>query len=240
MSREILENQLKAWNNKPALRNIYEKWFNLIKQHLTAGISVEIGCGINRLQTHIPDLVTVDILKLSWADAVCDAHVLPFRRGSIGNLILFDVLHHLSMPMIFFSEASRVLKPGGRIIIMEPYISPVSWLIYKFFHPEPVMMNCNPFSSGVVKNSNRPFDSNQAIPTLIFFKFLKQWQERFPKFTVKTQKKLAFIAYPATGGFGGKQLLSSKLIILIHSMEKYLGFSAFLTAFRIFVVIEKV
>jgi hypothetical protein len=29
MSLEILENQLKAWNNKPALRALYEQWFNV-------------------------------------------------------------------------------------------------------------------------------------------------------------------------------------------------------------------
>ena len=239
MSREILENQLKAWNNKPALRALYEQWFSEIKHNLTAGISVEIGCGTGRLKEHIPDVVTADIVELSWTDVVCDAHELPFRSGSIGNLILFDVLHHLSMPMMFFSEASKVLRPGGRMIIMEPYISPVSWLIYKFFHPEPIWMKCNPLDSGMAKSSNRPFDSNQAIPTLIFFKFLKQWKERFPEFAVKTRKKLAFIAYPATGGFGRRQLLSDRLIILTHSMEKYLSFSAFFTAFRVFIVIEK-
>lgn len=240
MSREILENQLNAWNNKPALRALYEQWFNEIKLNLTAGISVEVGCGISRLKEYIPDVVTVDIVELSWTDAVCDAHELPFRSGSVGNFILFDVLHHLSIPMMFFSEASRVLRPGGRMIIMEPYISPVSLVIYKFFHPEPVLMNCNPLDSGMTKSSNRPFDSNQAIPTLIFFRFLKQWEERFPEFVIKTRKRLAFIAYPSTGGFGGKQLLSNRLIILTHSMEKYLDFSAFLTAFRVFVVIEKV
>jgi SAM-dependent methyltransferase len=239
MSREILENQLKAWNNKPVLRTLYRQWFNEIERNLTAGISVEIGCGISRLKEHIPDVVTVDVVKLSWIDAVCDAHELPFRSGSVGNLILFDVLHHLSMPMMFFSEASRVLKPGGRMIIIEPYVSPVSWLIFKFFHPEPIWMACNPLDSGMVKSSNRPFDSNQAIPTLIFFRFLKQWRERFPEFTVKTRKKFAFIAYPATGGFGGRQLLTDRLILLTLSMEKYLGFSAFFTAFRVLVVVEK-
>ena len=61
-------------------------------------------------------------------------------------------------------------------------------------------MKCNPLDSGMLKSSNRPFDSNQAILTLIFFRFLKQWKERFPEFAVKTRKKLASIAYPATGG----------------------------------------
>ena len=132
MSCAILENQLTVWNNKPALKVLYEQWFSEIKHNLTAGISVEVGCGIGRLKEHIPDILTVDIIEFPWTDVVCDAQELPFRSGSIGNLILFDVLHHLSMPMMFFSEASKVLRPGGRMIIM-PYISPVSWLIYKLF-----------------------------------------------------------------------------------------------------------
>ncbi len=43
MSLEILENQIKAWNNKPVLRALYEQWFNEIKHNMASGVSVEIG-----------------------------------------------------------------------------------------------------------------------------------------------------------------------------------------------------
>ena len=239
MSVEILENQLQAWKNKPALRNIYGQWFKAIKENLSDGISVEVGCGIGRLRTWIPNVLTIDIVRLAWTDVVCYALELPFRNESLGNLILFDVLHHLSHPVRFFREASRLLKPKGRIIIMEPYVSPVSWVVYRFFHPEPVIMGCDPYDSEGIKDSDKPFDSNQAIPTLMFYRSLKQWREMFPEFEIKIRKRLALFAYPATGGFGGRQLLPAKMIGWVNRMESLCKPLDSLFAFRTLIVVEK-
>jgi hypothetical protein len=35
-------------------------------------------------------------------DAVMDAHAIPFKEESPGNIVLFDVLHHLAAPAVFF------------------------------------------------------------------------------------------------------------------------------------------
>ena len=239
MSVEILESQLDAWHKKPALRCLYTQWFKEIKKNLNEGVSVEIGCGIGQLKNWIPSVQTIDIINLLWADAVCDAHELPFRSASIGNLILFDVLHHLVHPVHFFREASRVLKPRGRMVIMEPYVSPVSLVVYKFFHPEPVLMCCNPFDFEGIKKSTKPFDSNQAVPTLIFFKFLRRWKEMFPEFEIKMRKRIGFFAYPATGGFGGRQLLPAKMIDWVNRMENICKPLDSLFAFRTMIVVEK-
>ena len=42
--------------------------------------------------------------------------------GSLSNIVLFDTLHHLENVRYSFAEALRVLEPGGRVIIMNPYI----------------------------------------------------------------------------------------------------------------------
>ena len=41
--------------------------------------------------------------------------------GSLANIVLFDTLHHLENVRYSFDEALRVLEPGGRVIIMDPY-----------------------------------------------------------------------------------------------------------------------
>ena len=41
--------------------------------------------------------------------------------GSLANIVLFDTLHHFEIVRYSFYEALRVLKPGGRVIIMAPY-----------------------------------------------------------------------------------------------------------------------
>src|SRR5262249_40526830 len=62
-----------------------------------------------------------------------DAHRLPFGNATFDNIVMFDVLHHLERPHLFFAEVSRVLKTGGRLVSMEPGITPVSHLFYTFF-----------------------------------------------------------------------------------------------------------
>ncbi|MBE9571722.1 MAG: class I SAM-dependent methyltransferase, partial [Proteobacteria bacterium] len=120
MKQKMLECQIQAWNRKPALRMLYVEWFHEIRSHLVPGITLEIGCGIGRLKKYIPGLFSVDIVKTPWTDVVGDAQELPFKAGNMSNLILFDVLHHLPRPLLFFFEALRILRNGGRVIIVEP------------------------------------------------------------------------------------------------------------------------
>jgi SAM-dependent methyltransferase len=69
-------------------------------------------------------------------DIVCGANPLPFRSGSLGGVVMLDVLHHLPEPLEFLNEASRVLRPGGRLVMIEPCITCPSYLLYRYFHDE--------------------------------------------------------------------------------------------------------
>ena len=71
-------------------------------------------------------------------DREVSADALPFADAALGALVLFDVLHHLPDPRRFFQEASRALRPAGRIVLCEPYVSLLSYPVYKFLHDEPL------------------------------------------------------------------------------------------------------
>lgn len=49
-----------------------------------------------------------------------DATRLPIADGSIDTAIVFGGIHHVSDRQRLFSELSRVLKPGGRLLFREP------------------------------------------------------------------------------------------------------------------------
>ena len=51
-------------------------------------------------------------MRAPWHDREVSAEALPFADGSVGALVLFDVLHHLPSPRRFFDEAARVLRAG--------------------------------------------------------------------------------------------------------------------------------
>ncbi len=235
----MLKTQLAAWNAKPALRFVYTEWFKEIAAYLCPGVSVEIGCGIGRMKTVIPELYSMDLVKTPWTDIVGDAHQLAVKNNSISNLILFDVLHHLPFPLTFLSEAFRALRSGGRLIIVDPYISPFSGLMYGLFHPEPFSLKHNPFKSTSALCSIDPLGSNQAIATLLFYRHRKAFRKQFNDFLPIMQKRFAFFAYPATGGFGSTGLIPDKCICALHQIESILKPLSAMLAFRLMVVLEK-
>jgi len=66
----------------------------------------------------MPAVVSTDILPAPWLDALADAQRLPFAAASFDNIEMFDVLHHLDQPRMFLQEAERVLRRGGRIVMV--------------------------------------------------------------------------------------------------------------------------
>ncbi len=239
MSERILKEQLEAWMRKPALRFLYKEWFQTIREHLVPGPTLEVGGGIGRLKEYLPDIMTLDIEKTPWTDIVADAKALPVKKGSLGNIILFDVLHHLPRPVLFFRQAEQALIPGGRILIMDPYVSPASSVVYRFFHPEHVSFDCDPYNEHKSLCSDTPFDSNQAVATIMFFRERQKWASMFPGLTVIKRRRPALFAYPLTGGFGGRSYLPEPCILLLAWAERYLRFLAPVFAFRTFIVLAK-
>lgn len=137
---EIREN-LNSWNRRPLLQKIYSDFYRRILGCIDTSIPghiVEIGSGIGNLKAHLPSALATDLFPNPWLDLVCDGYDLPFRKGSISHLVMFDVFHHLRAPNAFLKEARRVLAPSGRLILFEPYVSLGSFPAYGWFHHEPV------------------------------------------------------------------------------------------------------
>ena len=88
---------------------------------------------------------------------------------------MFDVLHHLERPRLFFQEAERVLGPGGRVVMIEPAITPLSGLFYRNFHPEPVIMSAGPLLDGPLDPMPDAFETNQATSRCSYSTSLAIW-----------------------------------------------------------------
>jgi len=89
---------------------------------------------------------------------------IPFFAG----VVMLDVIYHLERPLEFLQEASRVLKPSGRLVMIEPAMTMLARKFYDRFHEEPVDMNADPFAQVVINPDRDPFDANQSIPALLF------------------------------------------------------------------------
>ena len=131
----ILEQHRALWAKKPSLRRVYESYFQDIIELCGADRPiVELGAGPGFFKAFCPEIIATDIAPTPWNDAVVHACALPYTDESVGNLVMIDVFHHLADPYRFLEEASRVLKVGGRVIMLEPWTSPVGYLFYRYIH----------------------------------------------------------------------------------------------------------
>jgi SAM-dependent methyltransferase len=228
------------WDRKPVLRAVYNDMFDRIAAACVEGVTLELGGGVGNLKDKIPSLISSDIQFAPWLDLVADGQQLPFGSGTVSNIVMFDVLHHLEFPPLLFREAARVLRPGGRIVMVDPAITFGSALFYRILHHEPVRMGADPLAEGTPDPHRDPYDSNQAIPTLLATRHRQAFHARFPDLRIADARWFAFLAYPLSGGFKKWSLLTEPLaraiLALERKVERALGRHL---GFRLFLVVEK-
>jgi SAM-dependent methyltransferase len=85
------------------------------------GLVLNIGSGNSPCQVGV---VNVDMMDYENVDIVCDIHYLPFKDNSIDAVMSVAVLEHVREPAVVLKELHRVLKPGGRVFSVIPFMQP--------------------------------------------------------------------------------------------------------------------
>jgi len=235
-----LDGYRSKWQNKAVLRAVYSDYYQRMVKYLNPGPTLELGAGSGHLREHLQDIILTDIQPAPWLDAAADAQALPFSTGSFENIVMLDVLHHIENPTEFFAEAARVLKTGGRMVMLEPAITPLSGLSYRYLHPEPVDTRQDPFASPTADPKRSPYDANQAIPTLLFRRHRAKFEHRFPAFWLRRVRYLSLFAYPLSGGYRRWSLVPAVLVRpLLFAEDGLLTLLGPAMAFRLFILLDR-
>jgi SAM-dependent methyltransferase len=237
---ELLAAQEEAWETRPLLRRLYGEWYEEVGAQLShvPGDTIELGSGIGRFKARFPLAVATDIEPTPWAEEVVDAETLPYENASVANLVLIDVFHHLARPARFLDEASRVLAPGGRCLILDPYCSPISSLAYRFLHHERADLGADGLEDDA-SVATSPLASNQARATLIFFRQLESFRRRWPELALVERRRFALVLYPLSGGFSRARLVPAASYRPLAVLDRLLAPLAPLAAFRCLVALER-
>lgn len=216
----------------------YRQIYEYVKNNLSkSGLVVEMGAGSSFLHEHVPNLVRSNIIYIKENDIVFSAFALPFKDSSLGNIVLINVLHHLQDPLTFFKEAERVLKPGGRVLISDPYTSLLSYPVWHYLHPE----NCEKENIGFNNTGeiNPMIDANSATATNMFCVKDSPLAEHCNYLRpVKVELHSKFL-YWIAGGYNFPQFIPTSLNPLVKMAEKILSpFDKWLASFM-YVVLEK-
>lgn len=84
-------------------------------------LCLSIGGGPGRPS---PKLVNLNIEPFPSVDVVADAHILPYADESVDAIYCEAVLEHLYDPHLAVTEMNRVLKSGGKVVAITPFLQP--------------------------------------------------------------------------------------------------------------------
>lgn len=85
------------------------------------GIALEFGSGSRRLR---PDVINLDRFRFPNVDVLADVAATPLRAACADLIILDSLLEHVPTPQTVVAEAHRVLKPGGTVLALVPFLFP--------------------------------------------------------------------------------------------------------------------
>jgi len=137
-----LRSRLRHWLSPLSRTPIHPQWL-VNRQHAgrTAWVALrargeilDVGCaeglirGALRSSTRyvgLDYLATASALYCTRPDVYGDACKLPFTDNSFDSVLLLDVLEHIANPELALAEASRVLRPGGRLLLTIPFAYPL-------------------------------------------------------------------------------------------------------------------
>jgi SAM-dependent methyltransferase len=115
----LIEKPALTYSGPRATRDSSEL-FSAVSTHVRPGqCLLDLGCG-PRDQAAPADHLGIRYVGVDYssnaADALADAHTLPFLPASFDYVLSYAVLEHLYNPFLAMREIARVLKPGGLFV----------------------------------------------------------------------------------------------------------------------------
>jgi SAM-dependent methyltransferase len=242
LHQDLINKNHEHWTRKPLLQKVYADFYQFIAANLSQlpeSKVVELGSGLGNIQEHIPTCIRTDLFPYPWIDQIENAYALSFGDESVSDLILTDVFHHLKYPGTALKELHRVLRKGGRVIMLEPCMSLLGLWVYGMFHSEPIAVTKNIEWLAPEGWSPQHIDyyAAQGNATRIFVQ--KNFQPQLKAWKKISTTRLSALAYAASGGFSGPQFYPTWMLPVMKLLEKVLQPFPALFATRLLVILEK-
>ncbi len=192
--------------SKPFLKAIYDEWYQTLAAALPPiqGRVLELGSGAGYCAKFIPDLLASEIFPCPGSQVALDARCLPFADKSLRAIVMTNVLHHISDVNCFFAEASRCLRPTGKILMIEPWLTPWSRFVYRNFHNEPLCTGAPDWSFA---QSGPLSGANIAIPWIVFERDRQSFLSQFPSLHIEQIQPFLPFRYLVSGGVAMRSLM---------------------------------
>ena len=211
--------RLQIIRSKPFLRKLYEEWYRDIAAQFPSDAQIlELGSGAGFLKEFIPQLITSELFSTPSVERVIDAQTIAMVDASLDGIVMTDVLHHIPDCSSFFCEADRVVRPGGRVVMIEPWNTTWSRWVYQQLHHEPFEPDALEWR---IPLSGPLSGANGALPWIIFQRDRALFEARHPEWCIERISPIMPFTYLLSGGVSLRSLLPGWLYQPVRLLEQH-------------------
>jgi SAM-dependent methyltransferase len=221
-SPETTRLRFRLIKEKSFLRQFYQDCYASIADSLAAAIDgpiLELGSGGGFIKEQIPHCITSEILQVRGVDLVLDGQQLPIAEATLAGIVMLDVFHHIPRATFFFQEAARCVKPGGRVVMFEPWNTRWSRFVYRHLHHEPFDPDCPDWDLPV---GGPMSGANSALPWMVFERDRQQFESLFPGWEIERIELQFPFCYLLSGGVAYRSLVPGRLYRFCKQLEMIL------------------
>ena len=207
--------------DKAFLRRIYEEWYALIVGALPPGDNpiLELGAGPGFFAERCDGVIPSEVFPCPGVQVVLDGGRLPFAAGSLRAIVMTDVFHHLPDVAAFFGDAASCVAPGGRIIMVEPWTTAWSRLVYSRLHHEPF----DPDARQWALPAGGPLSAaNGALPWIVFERDRAAFEQAYPQWRIGAIVPFMPFRYLLSGGVSMRGLMPGATFAAWRGFENLL------------------
>jgi len=180
-------------------------WMNNFISKDFVGVELGAGIGASRDYVECQKLILTDFNDSPWLDEKnVDALHTNFADESFDFILASNMIHHLAFPRKFFNECSRILKPGGLLLVQEIHTSLFMRIILRLTRHEGFDETVEVFDETVACNDpSDPWSANCAVPKLLF-KNHGVFESHFQDWQVVYDEYVEFLQFLNSGGVVAK------------------------------------
>jgi SAM-dependent methyltransferase len=197
LRREIIK-------RKAFLNRIYLEWYARLADNMRPNARIlELGSGAGFFRKVVSNVITSELFFTPGVDRIVDARQLPFSSEELDGIVMTDVLHHIPDVARFFQEATRCVKAGGLVLMIEPWNTAWSRWVYQRLHSEPFQ----PDGGWTIPSTGPLSGANGALPWILFERDRELFQEEFPDWRIESIELLMPFSYMLSGGVSMRALV---------------------------------
>lgn len=158
---------------------------------------LEVGSGGGFLASVSDDVIASDVWPVPHVHVAARADALPFASGTLRAIVMTNVLHHVAHSEMFFADAARCIADEGAIVMVEPWLTSWSRLVYRALHHEPL----RPDTADWDFPAGGPLSAaNIALPWILFERDAARFRKRCAPWKVESIASLMPFSYLIAGG----------------------------------------